>query len=82
MVLLYGSEIWVMTVLEGFYHKITRQIAGMTVRKGHKGKWECASVEAALETTGILSIREYMRRWQAIIAEYVSGRTIYELCTG
>ena len=54
----------------------------MKARKGHKGKWECASVEAALETTGILSIREYMRRWQAIIAEYVSGRTIYELFTG
>ena len=36
--LLYGSESWVvtdamMTVLEGFHHRIARRIAGMTERK-------------------------------------------------
>ena len=37
---------------------------------------------AALETTGIWPIIEYVRRQQATIAEYVAGRPIYELCTG
>ena len=39
VVLLYGSKIWVvmdtmMKVLEGFHHKISRWILGMTVRRG------------------------------------------------
>ena len=37
-VILYGSERWVvtdamMTVLEGFHHRISEQIAGMTERR-------------------------------------------------
>ena len=44
-VLLYGREIWVvidtmMTVLEGFYHDISRHIEGMTVRTGGNGELE------------------------------------------
>ena len=42
VVILYRSEIWVMTdeimtVLEGFHHRIARRIAGMTTRKGNRG---------------------------------------------
>ena len=54
----------------------------MTARKGGGSKWEWGSVDAALEITGIWSIREYVRRHQAKIAEYVSGIPIEELCTG
>ena len=39
MVLLYGSEIWVVTgvmlkVLEGFHHRATRRITGMMATRG------------------------------------------------
>ena len=66
-VLLYGSEIWVVTdammmVLEGFPHSTARHIAGMTVDKGEGRECECSSVDKALETTGNWMIREYMRR--------------------
>ena len=86
-VLLYVSEIWgatetMMTALEEFHHIIARRMAGMTPRKGDGDKWEWASVDAALEVTGIWPIKEYMRRRQATITEYVSGRSIYEIFTG
>ena len=70
----------IMTVLEGFHHRIARQIAGTT--KGDSGEWEYYLVYMALETTVIWPIKEYVRRRQAKIAEYISGITIYELCTG
>ena len=68
-VILYGSEIWVamdvtMTVLEGFQHRISRRIVGMTVRRGDGGEWEWVSVDTALEVTWIFPTREYVRRRQ------------------
>ena len=52
-VLLYGSEIWVVTdkimiLLEDFYHTIARQSEGMTGRWGYMEVWGCASVDASL----------------------------------
>ena len=80
-VLLYGRKIWVvkdaiMTVLEVFCNSIDIRILGITVRKGYWGEWGCSLVDVALETTGIWPIREYVRRRQATIAEYISGRPI------
>ena len=42
--LLYGSEIWVLNgemlkVLEGFHHRASRQITGMTEKYGAGGEW-------------------------------------------
>ena len=53
-VLLYGSEIWVVTdammlFLEGF----ARQIEGMTAQRGDGGWWCWDLVEAELEVTGL-----------------------------
>ena len=39
-------------------------------------------MDAALDTTGIWSIREYVRRQKSKITEYVAGRPTYNLCTG
>ena len=36
----------------------------------------------ALEVTRIWKIREYVRRRQAKLYDYVAGRHIYKLCTG
>ena len=45
MVLLYGSESWVVTgemlkVFEGFYHRADRKIARMTACSAEDGEWE------------------------------------------
>ena len=42
VVLLYGRKIWVvkdaiMTLLEGFHHRILRRIVGMSARKSDRG---------------------------------------------
>ena len=47
-----------MTVLEGFHHKITRRIVGRTAWRGDGGEWEWYLVDAALEVTGLWMIRE------------------------
>ena len=56
--LLYGSEIWVMTdailmVIEEFRHSISRLIEGMSKRKGDGGEWEWSYVDVAWDTTVI-----------------------------
>ena len=38
-------------------------------------------MDVTLYKIGLCLIREYMRRWQAKIAEYVVGIPIYKLCT-
>ena len=58
-----------MMVIEGLQHRIARWIAGMTARKGNSGEWEWALVGAALETTWIWTIREYVKRKQATITD-------------
>ena len=86
-VLLYGSEIWVvtkkiMTFLEVFHHGISRRIMGMKEWMVDGGESEWNLVDAALEATGIWLMRDYLWRWKANIEEYVTGRPIYEMCTG
>ena len=65
-----------MTVLQGFHHRIERRIAGMTPRKGGGGEWERELMDAALEVKCIWPIREYVRRGHETITEHVSGRLI------
>ena len=80
-VLLYGRKRWVvayamMAFLEGFNQSANKQIAGMTVGKYDNREWEWASVDAALETTGIWQIIEQVKMRQVTMSEYVSGRPI------
>ena len=51
-VLLYGSEIWVVTggilkVLDGFHHREARRITGVTEKRGASGYWEYPPVVEA-----------------------------------
>ena len=62
-VLLYGCEIWVftesmMTVLEGFHHRVDQRLLGLTARRGDGGEWECTPVATALEVIGLRTMRE------------------------
>ena len=85
-VLLYVSESWVVTgemlkVLEGFCHQATRKITGMMVTRDVGRDWEYPPVLASLESAGLHPTMQYIRRWQSNIAEKVSCRPIYELCS-
>ena len=57
-VLMYGSKIWVITdammmILEGFYHRITRRVAGMTAHRGDGREWGWVLVEAVMGETNL-----------------------------
>ena len=78
-VLLYGSEIWVVTremlkVLEGFHHRAARHIMGTAATRGADGDWEYPLMVTKLEAAGIHPIWEYIRRRQATILENVACR--------
>ena len=51
-----------MRLLEGLHHRIYRWIARKTSRKGDSQDWEWDSVDTALETMGLWTIRGYVRR--------------------
>ena len=64
VVLLYGSEIWVvtdamMTVLEGFHIKTVERIVGIMAKRVNKEEIKWDSVEVELEVTGPWPIRDF-----------------------
>ena len=66
-VLLYGSEIWVVTgdmlkVLTVLRHRAVKRITEMTAKHGSGGKWEYPVVEEAIDSAGIHPIRVYIKR--------------------
>ncbi len=84
-VLLYGCETWVvkegmLKVLEGFHHRVARRITGRTARRLPNGEWRYPCVKKALRKAGLWSMREYIRRRQARMVEYLATRPIYDLC--
>ena len=61
-VLPYGSDIWVvkgemLTVIEGFHHRLDRQIAGNTARHAGFGGWEWPPAEESLDVAGMWPIK-------------------------
>ena len=86
-VLLYRGERWVLTdstvkVVEGFYHCISCRIAGKTACRIRTEVWEWPPVEESLEAAGVWPMREYTRRHQATIEDYIAKRLIYDMCIG
>ena len=72
-VILYGSEIWVVTgamlkFLEGFHHRSSRCITGMMATRGAGKELEYPPFMAALEATGLHRIMDCIRSRQATIA--------------
>ena len=66
-VLLYGSEIWVVTgymikVLEGFHHRAVRRSTGMTEKLDSRVEWGYPPVVEAMDTVGLHPIGVYIRR--------------------
>ena len=85
-VLLYGCESWVITdsmrkVLEGFHHRIARRISGLVAQRIGDNQWEYPPIADALEAAGLWTMKEYIRRRQATVEQYIATRPIYQLCT-
>ena len=56
--LLYGIHSWVVTgemikVIEGFHHRVSRRIPGMTEKSMTGREWEWPPVAEVLETSGL-----------------------------
>ena len=86
MVLLYGSESWVVTgemlkVLMAFHYILARRIMRMTAKHGSGGEWKYPAVEEEMDSAGIHPIGVNIKRWQKTIAERVTFRRVYTLCT-
>jgi len=86
-VLLFGSETWVLSpsmlkALEGFHHRVARQLSGKVGwYLPREDRWVYPPISEVLEEAGLFSIGEYLSHHQNCIAEYVSTRPIFELCT-
>ena len=86
-VLIYGSNSWVvmgemLKVLEGFHHWVDIWIPGKTARRTVDGAWEWPPVADAMYIEGICTIKEYIKRRQAIIALHIDCRPIYKMYMG
>ena len=83
-VLLYVNKSWVLTggilnSLEGFHHRVDRQITGTTAEYREGGEWEYPPLVVELESVVPHPIMDYIRRRHATIAEKVECRPIYEI---
>ena len=84
-VLLFGSETWVLTPrldksLEGFHHRVARQMAGMVTKRQRDGTWVYPPIGAAMAMVGLEENGVYIARRQNTVAQYIVNRPIMDLC--
>jgi hypothetical protein len=84
-VLLYGAETWTVTPqmlepLNSFHHKIARCISNMMPVQEPNDTWYYPPLSAAMETAGLFTIAEYIKKQQGMLAQYVINQPIMRLC--
>ena len=72
LVLLYGSETWVMTprigrVLSRFHHRVDRRLTGRQPRRGRDGVWVYPTLEDAMLGAGLQEVETYACRRQNVV---------------
>ena len=82
-VLLFGSETWVISpamlrTLEGFHHRIARQISGHKPEKLESGEWCYQPREEAREACGLRTMEEYISQRRQYIIQYIIDRPIFK----
>ena len=87
LVLLYGSEIWVvmgaiLKVIVGFHHRLARNIMGLTAQSMAGGGWYWPPVTEALDTARLCTIKENEQQSQDTVAAQLSRWTIYDCLLG
>ena len=84
LVLLFGSETWILIprlqkYLEGFNHRVARQMTGMGPKRQWYGTWVYPPIGAALEIGVLKDIGLYAARLQNTVAQYIANFSIMDL---
>ena len=84
-VLLYGSESWtisdnMMKRLRSFHTRIARYICRKHICPLEDGSWFYPSTDEVLESAGLETIDEYIRRRRETIGKYIENRPIFRKC--
>ena len=84
-VLIFGANTWVLSEamlnkLEGVHVGLLRQVMGMKARSLGDKTWTKEGTGRVLQAAGTKSLREYIDKRQATVAEWVALRPISEFC--
>ena len=84
-VLLFGADTSVLSAamlknLEGVHVGFLRQVTGMKARRLGEKNWTKEGPDRVLQAAGTKSLREYIDKRQATVAEWVALRPIFEVC--
>ena len=83
--MLYGSDIWVMTlhierVLVGFHHRAACRLMGGQFWRGRYGVWVYPPLEDAMAEAIFQEVDTYIYHHQNTVAHYIATRPIMDLC--
>ena len=84
-VLLFGSEMWVMTphmgrVLGSFHHRADRRITGRQPKQQGDRVWDYPPLETAMEEAGFEYMGAFVMKRNNTVAQYIAARLIMDLC--
>ena len=87
VVLLFGAETWVVTprmvtTPGGVQTQVARRLTVELPRRTTEGTWKYNSATAAREAAGFLTMEEYVRRLQNTVTQYISTRSLLDMCEG
>lgn len=85
-VLLYSCETWTITkkllgLLEGFHHRVARQLSSMTIRfNSDTETWVTPPLASALENSGLFSMGQYLLNRRRYLVNWVQHEPLYRIC--
>ena len=84
MLLLYGSEEWVMPsligrMLDSLHHWVVRRMTGWQPMRKTDGTWVYPPMVEAMMEAGIHEVENYVSRCQRMVEKYISTRSIMDL---
>ena len=85
MVMLYGSETWVLTLYMGrvlcrFHQRVALRLTERQPQRGSNRGWVYPLLEDALEEAGLQEVETYISRHQNTVAQFIVTSPIMELC--
>ena len=86
-VLIFGEETWVVTTARtrpwgGFQTQVAIRMTGRLPWRTPDRMWRHTTAATAREEAGFLTMEEYIRRRQNTVAQYISMRSLLDLCEG
>ena len=68
------------SVLGGFNHKVARRLRGRKPWQGRDDIWVYPPLEDTIVEEGPQDVETYVSHYQNIVAQFISTRTIMDLC--